>query len=76
MKCVDKQTPPICNPPCNMGICVSNGTSAFGHCKCDPFFTGDTCGIYACHTFCYNNGICYVEPGLTPEYDSIPKVKF
>lgn len=57
-----------------MGVCVSNGISALGRCKCDPFFTGDTCRIYACHTFCYNNGICYVVPGPTPENDSTPKV--
>lgn len=54
-----------------MGVCVSNGTSALGHCKCNPFFTGDTCGTYSCHTFCYNKGICYVE---SSENDSIPKV--
>lgn len=57
-----------------MGVCVSNGTSTLGRCKCDPFFTGDTCDFYACHTICHNNGICYVEPGPTPENDTIIKV--
>lgn len=55
-----------------MGVCTSNGTSA--HCVCDPFFTGDSCDVYACHTYCYNNGICYVEPGPTPEIEPIAKV--
>jgi len=75
MRCVAKETPSfICEPSCTMGVCVSNGTSELGRCKCDPFFTGDTCDVYACHTFCYNNGICYVEPGPTPENDTITKV--
>lgn len=70
-----KPSPPfICEPPCTMGVCVSNGTSDLGRCKCDPFFTGETCDVYACHTYCHNNGICYVEPGPTPENDTIAKV--
>lgn len=75
MRCVAKETPSfICEPSCTKGVCVSNGTSDLGRCKCDPFFTGDTCDVYACHTFCYNNGICYIESGPTPENDIITKV--
>lgn len=75
--CVPKKTPPlVCDPPCIMGICISNKTTGLGHCKCDPFFTGDTCDYYTCHTFCYNNGICYVEPGSNPEIDIIAKVNY
>lgn len=72
-----KQSPPtVCEPPCSMGVCVSNGTSTLGLCKCDPFFTGDTCDVYSCHTFCHNNGICMIEPGPTSENDTIVKVVF
>jgi len=74
IKCVAKQTSPlICEPPCIMGVCMANGTSDLGYCKCDPFFTGDTCDYYACHTFCYNNGICYLEPG-DPDQESVAMV--
>lgn len=70
-----KQIPPlVCDPPCSMGVCVSNGTSNLGRCKCDPFFTGDTCDVYSCHTYCHNNGICYVELGPSPENETIHKV--
>ncbi|XP_050433383.1 low-density lipoprotein receptor-related protein 1 isoform X2 [Adelges cooleyi] len=76
IKCMAKETPSfVCEPPCLLGVCVSNGTSPLGRCKCDPFFTGDTCDVYACHKFCFNEGICYVEPGPTPENDTIPKCK-
>jgi len=61
IKCVDKQTPPlICDPPCDMGECVSNGTSALGYCKCNPFFAGETCNVYECHKYCHNKAYCYV----------------
>lgn len=63
-----------------MGVCTrrsnttSNSTSGLGYCVCDPFYAGNTCDVYACHTYCYNNGICYVEPGPTPEIEPIAKV--
>lgn len=75
MKCVPKENSSlICDPPCIKGTCVLNGTSHLGRCKCDPFYTGDTCDFYACHTFCFNKGICYVESGSTKENDTIAKV--
>lgn len=70
-----KQIPSfICEPPCKMGVCIANGTSNLGSCKCDPFFTGETCDNYSCHTFCFNKGICYLDIGLNSENDSIAKV--
>jgi hypothetical protein len=57
-----------------MGVCVANGTSNLGSCKCDPFFIGETCDNYSCHTFCFNKGICYLEPGPNAENDFIAKV--
>ncbi|XP_050540895.1 low-density lipoprotein receptor-related protein 1 [Daktulosphaira vitifoliae] len=76
IKCVAKQTASImCEPPCLMGVCISNGTSSLGYCKCDPFFTGNTCDVYACHEFCLNEGICYVETGLTSENNTLTKCK-
>lgn len=71
---------PYCDPQCIMGTCVLNETlglnNNYGYCKCDPFFTGDSCNFYACHTFCYNKGKCDLKPGPTPESDSIPIVSY
>ncbi|XP_055345561.1 prolow-density lipoprotein receptor-related protein 1-like [Paramacrobiotus metropolitanus] len=55
-------TPGNCIPPCqNGGKCLQLLSGNGFVCRCSAEYSGPTCAVSKCATYCYNNGACYFD---------------